>query len=110
MRLFDCPIEITQVAFDYGVTLVTEVGALRIENEGVARSPLNRRKFLVEFGQQVTTADLDEATRELTLSFSDGWSVIVPSDPHYEAWTYNTADGGLVVMGPEGRLTTWDGN
>ena len=44
---------------------------------------------------------------DIAVRFSDGSSLTATSDPNYESWHINGADGLLIVCAPGGELAVW---
>lgn len=115
--------EVTQVVFDYAVTLRTSDGSeLRIESEFSLRladgSSLKIKppqvgdaaRLLVQlFGRHVRCSDVIE-DGVLFITFDSGVGLRILPSSVYEAWTFVGGDGRRLVANPAGGLTEWDQN
>jgi len=68
--------------------------------------PTEAGQGCVLFGKTIQKA-IGRKDGRLDISFTDGSTLVVPSDPKYEAWEASADDGFLVVSVPGGGLTTW---
>lgn len=113
---------VERVAFDFGVTLVTDGGAeIRIETAFTFRTADRANAVLdpAEPGdsaavlpsvlhEMITGATADDATGSLVLEFVHGARLeVLPSDA-YEAWSFTTQGGVRAVALPGGGLSTWE--
>ena len=111
---------ISRVAFDYGVTLLTDGGSeLRIETSfsiashdrpAVVVEPAevgdNANALVDLLGSQVDLADT-WSDGSLRLRLSGGQMIEVPPHPEFEAWTFAGSGGVKALATPGGGLTTW---
>jgi len=93
-------------------TVIRIGGRMRIEDGGMRldispRKPRESAQAAVLWGKKVAQAT-GRADGTLDVSFEDGSRLVVPVDPHYEAWEVSADDGFLVVSQPGGRLAIWN--
>jgi hypothetical protein len=63
-------------------------------------------RALILLGKKVQSA-VAKKGGSLELRFEGGHVIVVPPDPHYEAWTFAGPRGMLVVSTPSGGLAIW---
>ena len=73
----------------------------------VLDEPRDLGPLLAQYPDTLTTATVDEDAT-LRLSFSRGWTIDVPPDPHYGAWQIQGPGRNLAVCPPDGgTLSVW---
>ncbi|GII75538.1 hypothetical protein Sru01_05200 [Sphaerisporangium rufum] len=110
---------VVRVAFDAGVTLLTDSGyEVRIEAAATLSSedgtwevtpgaPTPAMTRMIElFGAEILSARASVAGT-LSIHLAGGRSLIVEPDDHFEAWTMAGPGGALVVCMPAGELALW---
>lgn len=111
---------ISQVAFDYGVTLRTEEGTeLRIEGRfdlttggtttevvDPSDAALHAAPLVRQLHRRVTAAKvLDGGGFEYRIG--NDFLILVHPGSEFEAWTYNGSDGSKAVGMPGGDVAPW---
>jgi len=86
-------------------------GLMNIHLHGVERNlsgekPAEVGEAFVLIGKTIKSA-VGRGDGSLRISFEDGTELLVPIDPHYEAWEVNSTDGFMVISLPGGKLSTW---
>lgn len=113
--------ELTQVTFDYAITISTQLGdTFRLGGPFTISSRDGEEAFvdpekpgmsavavLTLLHVDVLTAGCDE-DGTLVVTMDNGRTVRCEPLPEYEAWTANLASGALVVCTPGGELATWE--
>lgn len=112
---------VERVAFDFGVTLITDDDSeIRIETAFTLRA-LDGASFLIDpakpgdsaavltsvLHEMITGATANDATGSLDLEFVHGGRIEVLPNDAYEAWSFTTRDGARAVALPGGGLSTW---
>ena len=68
--------------------------------------PTEAGQACVLFGKTIQKA-IGRKDGRLDIDFTDGGTLVVVSDPKYEAWEASADDGFKVVSLPGGGLTAW---
>jgi|GEM_PF-2068770 len=92
-------------------TVIRIGGQMSIEHDGFRLSlsgekPKEAAQASVLLGKTIGSA-IAHGDGSLEIGFKDGSRLLVPVDPHYEAWEMNATDGFMVVSRPGGGLSTW---
>jgi hypothetical protein len=108
--------DVMQLAFDYAFTIVMSISTIRIESsfrltvDGIQTvidpEKPERVSNLVELHQTAVTGECFE-NGTLELRFSNGSTIDVFADPHYEAWSVTRGDGEQIIALPGGGLTRY---
>ncbi len=112
--------EVTQVRFDFAVSLLFEDGAvLRIENRFVLdgdhgrsfidpEAPGSLAANLAGLHKSLVTTTTIFQDGRLVLQFSTGETIEVPSHERYESWAFlGSASGVQLVCVPGGAIAAW---
>jgi hypothetical protein len=110
---------VSQIIFDYAVTIVGEVqrDTLRIETAFDLHTPASEiirvdpEHAAPAAGQMLALLHLpviavhlsDQA--ELAVSFNGGWRITIPPHDQYEAWNLQIEDGPWFIYGPDGEIS-----
>jgi len=92
-------------------TVIRIGGQMNIKHGGTQLSlsgekPTQAGQAFILVGKTIERA-IGRKDGSLDISFVDGSRLVVPVDPHYEAWELSASDGFLVVSRPGGGLATW---
>jgi len=92
-------------------TVIRIGGQMSIEQGGVLLNlsggkPTQAGQASILQGKTIEQA-IGRKDGSLDVTFTDGSRLVVPIDPHYEAWEANATDGFMVVSRPGGGLSTW---
>lgn len=122
MTAFPPDQSVTQVRFDYAVTLLTDDGTqLRVESRFALRESASGDSLFVDperagpyaskivalLGKRIVESVI-EPGGSIEIEFEGGINLRVEPDAHYEAWDLNVGDGSKAVCLPGGGLAIWD--
>ena len=93
-------------------TVIRIGGQMRIEHEGTRlslsgeKAPEAGRASILQ-GKTIERA-IGRKDGSLEVSFTDGTTLAVHTDLHYEAWEASSTDGFMVVSLPGGGISVWE--